>query len=531
MPAVRGARHARLPPAAAPRDADGAGRPAPRRRQGDHAAQPPRLVELPLLPRLRARVAVPQLRGRAGAAPSRGRSSPATTAAIASGCPIAAAACASVSVARHGAGTERIEHELREALGDDGFPVFRLDADAADAARARRDPAALRATRPGRAGRHPDGGQGPRLPRRLAGGRDRRRPDAALPGLPRRGADVRARHPAGRPHRARGARRRPGAGADAGARRPLDRVRRPPRRRRVHRRRAGAPPGAALPAVRVADPGRLLGRGRGDAGCTRPPRSRELIAVAGRRVLGPAPLFRLRGRARSQVVVKASDRAPAIEAVGRAVDAVAPAAARRGVSVSVDVDPQIDAAELRSTRVAGETANLGTRLRREPRHRSVDEPDPDELEVDDTDPDEEERARSRGRRPPHGGAGPRAQVRRPGAADQGPAGRSLRRRAARPGPADGRADERRARRRPGRHPGRGAQPRAGLPRPPAGAVRRAGQPRDRVVRLRGGDHRGGLPQPSRRPRRRRAPGERPRHARSTSTASRSRSRRPAWRRA
>ena len=38
-------------------------------------------------------------------------------------------ACASVSVARHGAGTERIEHELREALGETSFPVFRLDAD------------------------------------------------------------------------------------------------------------------------------------------------------------------------------------------------------------------------------------------------------------------------------------------------------------------------------------------------------------------------------------------------------------------
>ena len=39
--------------------------------------------------------------------------------------------CGSVSVARHGAGTERIEHELRDALGEDGFPVFRLDADSA----------------------------------------------------------------------------------------------------------------------------------------------------------------------------------------------------------------------------------------------------------------------------------------------------------------------------------------------------------------------------------------------------------------
>ncbi|MGO9885348.1 MAG: primosomal protein N', partial [Solirubrobacteraceae bacterium] len=39
-------------------------------------------------------------------------------------------ACASVSIARHGAGTERIEHELRDALGGDAFPIFRLDADA-----------------------------------------------------------------------------------------------------------------------------------------------------------------------------------------------------------------------------------------------------------------------------------------------------------------------------------------------------------------------------------------------------------------
>src|ERR1700727_3669513 len=38
-------------------------------------------------------------------------------------------ACGSVSVARHGAGTERIADELRGALGEGGFPIFRLDAD------------------------------------------------------------------------------------------------------------------------------------------------------------------------------------------------------------------------------------------------------------------------------------------------------------------------------------------------------------------------------------------------------------------
>jgi len=40
-------------------------------------------------------------------------------------------ACGSASVARHGLGTERLEHELTAALGDEAFPVFRLDADVA----------------------------------------------------------------------------------------------------------------------------------------------------------------------------------------------------------------------------------------------------------------------------------------------------------------------------------------------------------------------------------------------------------------
>src|ERR1700729_858214 len=37
--------------------------------------------------------------------------------------------CGSMSVARHGAGTERIQHELSATLDDGDFPVFRLDAD------------------------------------------------------------------------------------------------------------------------------------------------------------------------------------------------------------------------------------------------------------------------------------------------------------------------------------------------------------------------------------------------------------------
>jgi primosomal protein N' (replication factor Y) len=57
-------------------------------------------------------------------------------------------------------------------------------------------------------------------------------------------------------------------------------------------------------------------------------------------VLGPAPLFRLRGRARSQLLVKASDRRRAITVTGAAVEAVARLASRQKVSISVDVDPQ-----------------------------------------------------------------------------------------------------------------------------------------------------------------------------------------------
>ena len=56
--------------------------------------------------------------------------------------------------------------------------------------------------------------------------------------------------------------------------------------------------------------------------------------------LGPAPLFRLRGRERSQVVLKAPERRPAVAAVGAAVEEVAAAWGRKGVSFSVDVDPQ-----------------------------------------------------------------------------------------------------------------------------------------------------------------------------------------------
>jgi primosomal protein N' (replication factor Y) len=62
--------------------------------------------------------------------------------------------------------------------------------------------------------------------------------------------------------------------------------------------------------------------------------------TTGAQVLGPAALFRLRGRERAQVVVKATERAAAITLVRGVVDAIASDRAHRGVMLSVDVDPQ-----------------------------------------------------------------------------------------------------------------------------------------------------------------------------------------------
>ena len=56
--------------------------------------------------------------------------------------------------------------------------------------------------------------------------------------------------------------------------------------------------------------------------------------------MGPAALFRLRGRERAQVVVKASDREHSIAQTDAAVRAVAADSAYKGVAFSVDVDPQ-----------------------------------------------------------------------------------------------------------------------------------------------------------------------------------------------
>jgi primosomal protein N' len=67
---------------------------------------------------------------------------------------------------------------------------------------------------------------------------------------------------------------------------------------------------------------------------------RETFGGKGPAVLGPAALFRLRGRERRVLVVKAAERRPAVAAVGEAVQRIASARAHAGVSFGVDVDPQ-----------------------------------------------------------------------------------------------------------------------------------------------------------------------------------------------
>ena len=248
-------------------------------------------------------------------------------------------ACGSLAVARYGAGTERIEAELREALD---VPVFRLDSDTAttkDAVpellarfhaapsglllgtqmvakghdfpdvtlgvvldadstlrfpdfRAEERTFALIAQLAGRAGRGPEGGRV--LVQTTA-------PDAPA-------IEAAARHDT--------------EGFLAGE---------------LERRRAlRYPPYADLIRVVVsaeeADPVRAAAA-----------RVAEAVAAgvtAGSEVLGPAPLFRLRGRERRQVVVKTGERAVAVRAVAAAVDAAARDRSLKAVAFSVDVDPQ-----------------------------------------------------------------------------------------------------------------------------------------------------------------------------------------------
>jgi primosomal protein N' (replication factor Y) len=61
---------------------------------------------------------------------------------------------------------------------------------------------------------------------------------------------------------------------------------------------------------------------------------------AGTAVLGPAPLFRVRGKHRRRFLLKADDRGGTVSAVRGLVEGMASTRRLRDLAIGVDVDPQ-----------------------------------------------------------------------------------------------------------------------------------------------------------------------------------------------
>jgi primosomal protein N' (replication factor Y) len=246
-------------------------------------------------------------------------------------------ACGSPSVARYGAGTERLEAELSDALD---VPVFRLDADTAGAkdavpallARFAAAPAGLLVGTQMVAKGHdfPDVTLGVVVDAdstlRFPDFRAEERTFALIAqlagraGRGPRGGRVLVQTTAPDAPAIAAAAQHDTAGFVAGE---------------LERRRAlDYPPFADL--IRVVCSSEEAAQPRAAAGEV----AAAVTGARGATVLGPAPLFRLRGRHRSQVVVKAHDRAAAVVAVREAVERAANAREHRAVAFSVDVDPQ-----------------------------------------------------------------------------------------------------------------------------------------------------------------------------------------------
>ena len=249
--------------------------------------------------------------------------------------PPACDACGSRSVARHGFGTERLEHELEAALGGADYPIFRLDADVAAAkgraaavlARFDAAPAGvLIGTQMVAKGHDFDGIE---LGVVLDADQTLRFPDfraeertfalvAQLAGRAGRGGSsgrvlVQTLAPQARSIRAAAIHDSEGFLAGELIRR--EALRYPPFGELIRIVCSSERAGAALAAAREL---------------------RARLEVPSGVVLGPAPLFRLRGRERAQIVVKSNERQAAVAAVGAAVERPL----GRDVAVSVDVDPQ-----------------------------------------------------------------------------------------------------------------------------------------------------------------------------------------------
>jgi primosomal protein N' (replication factor Y) len=264
--------------------------------------------------------------------------------------------CGSTAVARHGAGTERLQHDLTAALGDGGrFPVFRLDADTlaagddGEGAAAGGVGALLRRFQDAPAGvligtqmvakghDFPD----VKLGVVLDADATLRFPDfraeertfaliAQLAGRVGRGGEGRVLVQTIAPE-ARAivyAARHDSDGFLTGELERRAALRYPPFAHLI-RIVCSAPAAARAQAAASAIREQLEASGS-DFGVARSPTS----------VLGPATLFRLRGRERRMLLVKTADRRAAVGAVGAAVQRAARARGHAGVSFSVDVDPQ-----------------------------------------------------------------------------------------------------------------------------------------------------------------------------------------------
>jgi primosomal protein N' (replication factor Y) len=273
--------------------------------------------------------------------------------------------CSSTSVARHGAGTERLQHDLSGLLDEGDFPVFRLDADVlASSRRPQADGAGDARTVADRVAAEDGHDVGAVLRRfeaadcglligtqMVAKGHDF--PDVTL-GLVL-DADATLRFPDFRAEERAFALIAQLAGrvGRGGEGRVLVQTIAPEARPILHaashdsegflageleRRRAlGYPPFSHL--IRIVCSA-VQGPPAHTAAFALRERLAETFGEGGPVLLGPATLFRLRGRERRVLVVKAAERRPAVAAVGEAVQRVASGRAHAGVSFSVDVDPQ-----------------------------------------------------------------------------------------------------------------------------------------------------------------------------------------------
>jgi primosomal protein N' (replication factor Y) len=269
--------------------------------------------------------------------------------------------CGSTAVARHGAGTERLQHDLQTALGDgERFPIFRLDADVLAAGERAQSGPSGGADR----GATPAGGGVGTVLRRfgaapagvligtqmVAKGHDF--PDVSLGVV--LDADATLRFPDFRAEERTFALIAQLAGrvGRGGSGRVLVQTIAPEARAityaaahdsegfltgELQRRQAlRYPPFAHLVRVVCAAPEAA----RAQAAASTVRRQLDALPSGSATILGPATLFRLRGRERRVLLVKAMDRAATVRCVGAAVQRAASAREHAGVSFSVDVDPQ-----------------------------------------------------------------------------------------------------------------------------------------------------------------------------------------------